>query len=237
MLNSIGLDGPGVEGWIAKRYPQVERYRCRVILSVAGRTAEEYGELIRRLDELRRVDAYELNVSCPNVSHGMDFGTDPAGTARVVGLCRAATRRPIFAKLTPNVTDIVAIARAAADAGADGICAVNTLRGMAVDWRRRAPCLGAVMGGLSGPAIKPVALRAVWEIARALPGFPIMGIGGISCADDVLEFIVAGASAVQVGTASFVDPQTAERIVEDLSGKLAGAGVSRLQNLVGAGRV
>ncbi len=233
MLNSIGLDGPGLEGWIKKRYGQVKDYRCRLLLSVSGRTVEEFAELVRRLDELPRVDAFELNISCPNVSHGLDFGVDPRRTEEVVRLCKAATRRPVFAKLSPNVTDIVAIARAAVEGGADGISAVNTLRGMAIDWKKRAPCIGAVTGGLSGPAIKPVALRMVWEICSALPRTPVMAIGGVSTADDALEFMVAGASAVQVGTANFVNPETATRILDELPGKLAQAGVSRIRDLVG----
>jgi dihydroorotate dehydrogenase (NAD+) catalytic subunit len=233
MLNSIGLENHGIDGWIEKRWPEVRDYRCRLLLSVSGSTAEEYGELVGRLDALPRVDAFELNISCPNVSHGMDHGTDPAMTEKVVRISKAATRRPVFAKLTPNVTDIVPIARAAMEGGADGISAVNTLKGMAIDWRRRAPVIGATTGGLSGPAIRPVALRMVWEIASALPGVPIIGIGGISTADDVLEFLVAGASAVQIGTANFVDPQTATRILDELPAKLAEAKVARLRDLVG----
>jgi dihydroorotate dehydrogenase (NAD+) catalytic subunit len=233
MLNSIGLENYGIDGWVKKRYPEVRDYGCRLILSVSGSTAEEYGELVGRLDRLPRVDAFELNISCPNVSHGMDHGTDPAMTEKVVRISKAATSRPVFAKLTPNVTDIVRIARAAMEGGADGLSAVNTLKGMAIDWRRRGPCIGAATGGLSGPAIKPVALRMVWEIASALPGIPLIGIGGISTADDVLEFVVAGASAVQVGTANFVDPQSASRIVDALPSRLAEAKVARLADLVG----
>lgn len=234
MLNSIGLENHGLEGWIRKRYPEVKDYPCRLILSVSGSTAEEYGELVRRLDALPRVDAFELNISCPNVSHGMDHATDPAMTERVVRIARAATQRPVFAKLTPNVADIVAVARAAVAGGADGISAINTLKGLAIDWRRRAPCLGAGTGGLSGPAIKPVALRMVWEIAAALPGVPVMGIGGISTADDVLEFMVAGASAVQLGTANFVNANACGEILDALPGKLAAAGVAHIRDLVGS---
>jgi dihydroorotate dehydrogenase (NAD+) catalytic subunit len=234
MLNSIGLDGPGLEGWIKKRYAHVKDYPCALILSVSGRTVEEFAELVRRLDDLPRVDAFELNISCPNVSHGTDLATDPVLTERVVRLCKAATKRPVFAKLTPNVTDVAAIARAAAQGGADGLSAINTLKGMAVDWRRRAPCIGGVTGGLSGPAVKPVALRMVWEIASALPQLPVMGIGGISTPDDVLEFMVAGASAVQVGTASFVSGSAAADIAAGLSARLDGAGVARAADLVGS---
>jgi len=232
MLNSIGLEGPGLEGWIRDRYPRLRGYRCRLILSVAGRTASEFSTIVRRLDPLPRVDAFELNLSCPNVSHGLDFATDPALTERVVRAVRSATRRPVFAKLTPNVTDIVAVARAALEGGADGICAANTLKGMAIDWRRRAPCLGGGTGGLSGPAVKPVALRLVWEVASALPGVPLVGIGGIASAGDVLEFMVAGASAVQIGTASFADVGTAGRILREIPALLAGEGVRRIADLV-----
>lgn len=233
MLNSIGLDGPGLEGWIRKRYPQIKDYPCRLILSVSGRTVEEFALLVRRLDALPRVDAFELNISCPNVSHGMDFATDPALTEKVVRLCKQVTARPLFAKLTPNVTDVVAIARAAVAGGADGLSAINTLRGMAIDWRTRRPCIGAVTGGLSGPAVRPVAVRIVWEIAGALPGVPILGIGGVTTVDDALEMMVAGAWAVQVGTANFRDPTTAVRIVEDLPGRLIEAGVTRVRDLIG----
>ena len=236
MLNSIGLDGLGLEGWIAKRWPQVKDYGCPLILSVSGRTIEEFAELVRRLEKLPRVDAFELNISCPNVSHGMDLATDPASTEKVVRLCKAATKRPVFAKLTPNVTDIAAVAKAARAGGADGISAINTLKGMAIDWRRREPVIGAATGGLSGPAIKPVALRMVWEIASALPGVPVIGIGGISTADDVLEFMVAGASAVQVGTANFVNAQTATQILDALPAKLESAGVTALRDLIGTCR-
>lgn len=232
MLNSIGLDNLGLEGWIQKRYPRVAEYRCAVVVSVSGRTEDEFAELVRRIDALPRVDAFELNISCPNVSHGMDFGTDPSACARVVKLCRAATGRPLFAKLTPNVTDIVAMARAAVEGGADGLSLVNTLRGMAIDWRRRAPCLGAVTGGLSGPAIKPVALRMVWEVARALPNVPLMGIGGLMNADDVLEYMVAGASAVQFGTANFVDANAPTKALDALPAKLAEAKVERVRDLI-----
>jgi dihydroorotate dehydrogenase (NAD+) catalytic subunit len=233
MLNSIGLEGYGLEGWTKKRYPEIRDYPCTLIISVSGSTAEEYGELVAAIDALPRVDAFELNISCPNVSHGMDHATDPESTERVCRAARRATQRPVFAKLTPNVTDVVPIAKAAMEGGADGISAVNTLKGMAVDWRKRAPVIGGVTGGLSGPAIKPVALRVVWEIASALPGTPLIGIGGITTADDVLEFVVAGASAVQVGTGNFADPQACERILEALPGRLESARVGALRDLVG----
>ena len=233
MLNSIGLEGYGLEGWIQKRYPEIKDYRCALIISVSGSTLEEYGELVSAIDRLPRVDAFELNISCPNVSHGMDHATDPASTEKVCRIVRKATSRPFFAKLTPNVTDIAPIARAAMAGGADGISAINTLKGMAIDWRRRTPVIGGVTGGLSGPAIRPVALRMVWEIASALPGVPVIGIGGISTADDVMEFLVAGASAVQVGTGNFVNAQTCTQIIDALPAKLAEAKAASVRELIG----
>jgi dihydroorotate dehydrogenase (NAD+) catalytic subunit len=233
MLNSIGLENYGLEGWIAKRYPQVKDYPCALVVSVSGSSIEEFGQLVQRIDGLPRVDAFELNISCPNVSHGMDLGTDPASTERVVALCKKATKRPVFAKLTPNVTDIVKVAEGAVDGGADGISLINTLQGLAVDWRRRRPCLGNVTGGLSGPAVKPVALRMVWQVRKRFPSIPIMGIGGAMNADDLLEFVVAGANAVQFGTANFVDPQAATKAVAALPGKLAEAGAASVAELVG----
>ena len=236
MLNSIGLENYGLEGWIQKRYPEVKDYPCALVVSVSGETVEEYGELVAAIDKLPRVDAFELNISCPNVSHGLDHATDPASTERVVRISKQATRRPVFAKLTPNVTDIAKVAAAAMEGGADGLSLVNTLKGMAIDWRKRAPALGAVTGGLSGPAIKPVALRMVWEVCGKLPKAPVIGIGGISNADDALEFMVAGARAVQIGTANFVDAMTGERIVDALREKLKEVGVNRLADLVGTAR-
>jgi dihydroorotate dehydrogenase (NAD+) catalytic subunit len=234
MLNSIGLEGYGLEGWIQKRYPEIRDYRCKLIISVSGSTIEEYGELVAAIDKLPRVDAFELNISCPNVSHGTDHAVDPKATETVCRLAKQATSRPVFAKLTPNVTNIVPIARAAMEGGADGISAVNTLKGIAIDWRKRAPVIGGITGGLSGPAIKPVALRFVWEICSALPGVPVMGIGGIRSADDVLEFLVAGASAVQVGTGNFSNAQATTNILDDLPAKLAEAKVGKLRDLIGS---
>jgi dihydroorotate dehydrogenase (NAD+) catalytic subunit len=176
--------------------------------------------------------AVELNISCPNVSHGLDLGVDASAVGRLVGRVRAACSLPIIAKLTPNVTNIVPIAEAAALAGADAVSLINTVRGMAVDWRRRRPILAYDVGGLSGPAIKPIALRIVWEVARALPDFPIIGIGGIATADDALEFLVAGASAVQVGTATFYDPGAAERVLDGLAQRLVEAGVADVRSII-----
>ena len=189
--------------------------------------------MARRLAEAGGLDAVELNISCPNVSGGVDFGTNPERCAAVVGGVRQSCDLPVLAKLTPNVTDITAIAQAAADAGADAICLINTLLGMAVDWRGRRPLLGNDMGGLSGPAIKPVALRCVYQVARAVD-VPLVGIGGIATLNDVMEFLVAGASAVQVGTANYYDPAVSTRLVDQLPGALAEAGVGNIGELSGS---
>ncbi|MHB8861437.1 MAG: dihydroorotate dehydrogenase [Pirellulaceae bacterium] len=231
LLNSIGLDNDGIEAFIEGHLPYLRSTGSRLIVSVAGRTPAEYVELATRLEAAGGVDALELNISCPNVTGGVDFGTQPGHCQKLVGAVRAACGLPILAKLTPNVTDIVAIARAAQQGGADAVSLINTLLGMAIDWRRRRPMLGNVVGGLSGPAIKPVALRCVYQVAQALT-IPIVGIGGIATIDDVLEFLVAGASAVQIGTANYYDPTVSQRLVEQLPAALAEAGVRRVADLV-----
>lgn len=236
MLNSIGLENKGLEGFLRHEFPRFSEYRTALLVSVSGESVEDFGFLIRRLDRLRRIDGFELNISCPNVSHGMDFGTDPARTEEVVRAARRCTDKPVIAKLTPNVTDIVSIARAALEGGADALSLVNTLRGMAIDWRRRRPVLGGVTGGLSGPAIRPVALRMVWEVCSAFPDVPVLGIGGISTADDVLEFLAAGATAVQVGTANFVEPAVSGQLLDDLPVRLQEAGIRRIRDLIGVCR-
>jgi len=233
LLNSIGLDNDGVEAFVARQLPWLAACGSPVVVSLAGATAAEFVALAARLDGVEGIAALELNISCPNVSHGVDLGTDPEACRAVVAGVRAATRLPVLAKLTPNVTDIVAIARAARDGGADGVSLINTLQGMAVDWRRRRPLLGNVVGGLSGPAIKPVALRCVHQVHRAV-GLPIVGVGGIMTIDDVMEFLVAGATAVQVGTASFADPGVSIRLLDALPAALAEAGVRRIADLVGS---
>src|SRR6185436_18567409 len=196
------------------------------------RTHEEFVRMTRRLDGLAGIAAIELNISCPNVSGGVDFGTDPAMCERLVADCRAATATPIVAKLTPNVTSIPAMAKAAAAGGCDAISLINTCLGMAIDWRRRRPMLGNVMGGLSGPAIKPIALRAVYQAARAVET-PIIGIGGIATIDDVMEFLVAGASAVQLGTVNFYNTKASMEVLDALPGALESAGVKCVADIVG----
>jgi dihydroorotate dehydrogenase (NAD+) catalytic subunit len=232
MLNSIGLDNDGIEAFIAHHLPYLASLPAPTIVSVAGHDLAEFANMAARLDGLPGVAAIELNISCPNVSGGVDFGIDPTLCRRAVEGARKACRLPLLAKLTPNVADIASIARAAADGGADAISAVNTCLGMAVDWRRRRTLLGNGMGGLSGPAIKPIALRCVYQVARAV-SIPVVGIGGIATIDDVMEFLVAGASAVQIGTANFYDPRATMKIVDALPAAFAELGASSLRDVVG----
>jgi len=232
LLNSIGLDNDGVEAFLAKQLPFLANCGTPIIVSIAGADAADFVELARRLDGVAGIAALELNVSCPNVSHGVDLGTDPATCRAVVAGVRAVTSLPVIAKLTPNVADIVAVARGAAEGGADAVTLINTLQGIAVDWRRRRPLLGNVVGGLSGPAIKPVALRCVHQVHRAV-GIPIIGVGGIMTIDDCMEFFVAGAAAVQLGTANFAEPVVSARLLDALPGALAEAGVTRFADLIG----
>ncbi|MBC7187443.1 MAG: dihydroorotate dehydrogenase [Calditrichaeota bacterium] len=234
MLNSIGLANVGVEAFIRDKLPFLQQFSTAIIVNVAGRSAEEFQAVLRRLEESElRIDAYELNYSCPNVKEGgMAFSANPHVAHAVTSTLRKVTTRPLIAKLTPNVTNIAEIARAVAEAGADAVSAINTLLGMAVDYRTRRPKLGSIVGGLSGPAIKPVALAKVWEIKKAVD-IPIIGIGGIQSYEDVLEFMIVGASAVQVGTANFVVPDCAARIVRDLEKYCDQEGISRVADLIG----
>ncbi len=233
LLNAIGLDNDGVRHFIDHHLPYLRTVGTAVIANIAGEDEDQFVCMAEMLSAEPGLAALELNISCPNISRGLDLGIDPRVVGRLVGRVRAASPLPIIAKLTPNVTDIVPIAAAAAEAGADAVSLINTLRGMAVDWRRRRPVLSYDVGGLSGPAIKPIALRMVWEVAQSLPGLPIIGIGGIATADDALEFMVAGAAAVQVGTATFYDPTAAERLLDDLIARLEETGASELREIVG----
>lgn len=232
MLNSIGLDNDGVEAFVAGHLPYLATLGPPIVVSVAGHDMQEFIDLAARLDGLPGVAALELNISCPNVSGGVDFGSDPKLCHQVVSGVRAACNLPILAKLTPNVTSIALIARAAADGGADAISAINTCQGLAVDWRRRKPLLGGGMGGLSGPAIKPIALRCVYQVAKAV-SIPVVGIGGIATLDDVMEFLVAGCSAVQIGTANFYQPQVTMSLIDRLPAALAELGARCVQDIVG----
>ena len=236
MLNSIGLDNDGIETFIEHHMPYLRGLDTAIVVSIAGRTHDEFVEMAARLEGVPGVAAIELNISCPNVSHGVDYGTDPKMCERVVAGARAACGLPIIAKLTPNVTDIASIARSAEAGGADAISLINTLLGMAVDWRRRKPMIGNGMGGLSGPAIKPVALRCVYQVAKAVKT-PLIGIGGIATIDDVMEFLVAGASAVQLGTVNFYNPTVSMKILDALTVALAEAGAKRVSDVVGTIRL
>lgn len=232
LLNSIGLDNDGIDAFIEKHLDYLSGLGTAVIVNIAGNDVAEFGVMARKLRDLNGIAALELNISCPNVSGGIDFATNPKLTAQVVSDVRAACDFPVIAKLTPNVTSVVEIAAAAADAGADAVTLVNTFQGMAVDWRRRKPILGNVLGGLSGPAIKPLALRIVHQVSRAVK-IPIIGVGGIQSIDDVMEFLVTGASAVQIGTANFYDPTLACRLVDELAGIVEAEGCQNVRELIG----
>ena len=233
LLNAIGLDNDGLDHFIAHHLPYLRTLPTAILANIAGKTADEFAAMAAKLAPYADgLAGLELNLSCPNVSGGTDFATDPAVTRRIVRECRDACPLPVIAKLTPNVTDVVAIAKAAADGGADAVSLVNTFVGMAIDWRRRRPVLGNVTGGLSGPAIKPLALRMVWQVAKA-KAVPVIGVGGIATLDDVMEFLVAGASAVQLGTVNFYDPTAAQRIAGALPAALAEVGAASVRDVVG----
>lgn len=235
MLNAIGLQNPGVDHFIENDLPYLRQSGTRIIVNVAGHSLEEYQAVASRLAGEEGIAALEVNISCPNVAQGgMTFGTDPTEAARVIAAVKEVAGQPVIAKLTPNVTDIVAIARAVEGAGADAISLINTLLGMEVDIERRRPLLANVFGGLSGPAIRPVALRMVWQVVGAV-GLPVIGLGGIATWQDALAFILAGASAVQVGTAIFMDPEAPLKIIEGLDRYLE-AHRESVTNLVGAAR-
>jgi dihydroorotate dehydrogenase (NAD+) catalytic subunit len=232
LLNSIGLDNDGLDAFLAKHLDYLTSLGTAVIANIAGHDRDEFLRMAEKLDACSGLAGIELNISCPNVSGGVDFGVDPEMTAAVVGGVRGVCRLPLIAKLTPNVTDITVIARAAAEAGADAVTIANTFQGMAIDWRRRKPILGNVVGGLSGPAIKPIVLRMVWQVARKVR-IPIIAVGGINGIDDVLEYLVAGASAVQIGTANFYNPTLAGKLVDELDAALAAEGRAHVGEIIG----
>jgi len=233
MLNSIGLQNPGMDAFIRDYLPRMRRYRTILVVNLVGDTIDEYVSMAERLDAEDGVDAIELNISCPNCPvGGMEFGVDARSTEILVRKVRDRFRKPVIAKLTPNVTSIADIARAAEAGGADIISLVNSILAMGIDWRRRRPLLGGVTGGLSGPAIKPIALRMVWQVANACR-VPVMGMGGIMNADDVLEFLVAGARAVQVGTVQFTRPRAVLEILDGLRQAVQEEGLSSIEELIG----
>jgi dihydroorotate dehydrogenase (NAD+) catalytic subunit len=236
MLNSIGLENPGCDAFEREILPWLRERGLVVVASFAGERPDDFRRAAARLDGLQGLAALEINLSCPNVEKGgLDIGTDPDAIRRIVGEVRGETALPLLAKLTPNVTDIRDLAQAAESGGADGLSVINTLAAMAIDWRRRCSRLGTSGGGLSGPAIKPVALRMVWRASQAV-SIPVVGIGGIRSGEDVLEFLVAGATAVQVGTANFLNPSICGRIVEDLRRLLAEEGIGSVRELIGTFR-
>ncbi|MGH2405929.1 MAG: dihydroorotate dehydrogenase [bacterium] len=231
-LNAIGLRNPGVAGFIMHDLPFLRTLERPIIVSVAGHRLEDYAAVAELLSDEAGISGLEINVSCPNVDDGLLFGTDPLRTRALVEAVRARTSRPLFVKLSPNVTDIAAIARAAADGGADGLALINTLQGLAVDAQTRRPRLGAGIGGLSGPAIKPVALRMVWEVAQQV-ALPIVGMGGIASAADAIEFLLCGADAVAVASGVIGNPRVAEEITDGLRAYLEAEGLDSVSDLVG----
>ncbi len=236
MLNAIGLQNMGVEALIRDKAPLWAKWRVPVIVNIAGESLEEYAELARRLDGVSGVSGIEVNISCPNVAAGcMEFGSNPASAASVTRAVRQATSLPVIVKLTPNAADIIGIAQAVAGAGADAVSLINTLKGMAIDIKKRKPILGTTTGGLSGPVIKPVALYMVYLVAGAVE-VPVIGGGGIMTAQDALEFIMAGASAVEVGTATFINPKAATDIIDGLESYMKENSVQNLAGLVGTAR-
>ncbi|HEX6885737.1 MAG TPA: dihydroorotate dehydrogenase [Planctomycetota bacterium] len=233
LLNSIGLENRGVEHYAAHVLPVMARADTVVVTNIGGESVADFAAMARRLDGEAAIDAFEVNLSCPNVQGGkLPFATDARAAAEVIAAVRAATRKPLFAKLSPNTAGLGEIARAVEGAGADAITAVNTLLGLALDWRTRRPGLATVQGGYSGPGIKPVALRCAWECARAV-AIPVVGCGGIQGAEDALEFLVAGCAAVQVGTASFADPALPGRVAAEMARLLEAEGVASVGELVG----
>ena len=233
MLNCVGLQNRGVDYFCSHIYPQLRDIPTNFIVNVSGSTPEDYAECAARIDELEAIPAIELNISCPNVKHGgMAFGTTPEGAASVVNAVRKAYHKTLIVKLSPNVTDIVAIARAAEDEGADAVSLINTLMGMAIDAEHRRRILSIGTGGLSGPAVKPVALRMVWQVAHAVH-IPVIGLGGISTATDAVEFLLAGARAVEIGTANFIDPAVSLKVVRGIDKYLERHGFKSVNEIIG----
>jgi len=233
MLNSIGLQNPGVENVLNIELPWLKQFNTPIIVNVAGSTIDDYIDVAKRLNEAENICALEVNISCPNVkAGGLAFGTDSVMAGNVISDVKKVSRYPIIAKLSPNVTDIVSIAKSVEAAGADAISLINTLLGMAIDINRKKPILANLMGGLSGPAIKPVAIRMVWQVSSAV-SIPIIGIGGITSGKDAIEFILAGATAVQVGTANFINPYACINIIKELEQYLIENSIKDIHSLIG----
>lgn len=233
MLNAVGLQNVGVETFCHEVYPRIKDIGTNILVNVSGSSIEEYCHVAEMVDELEQIPGIELNISCPNVKKGgMGFGTNPDMAAQVVSEVRKVYHKTLMVKLTPNVTSIVDIAKAVEQAGADSVSLINTLLGMAIDVERQRPCLSTITGGLSGPCVKPVAVRMVWQVAHAVQ-IPVVGLGGICSAADALEFLMAGAKAVQVGTANFIDPTVTVKIVEGLDDYCRRHGVEDINELIG----
>lgn len=233
MLNAVGLQNKGVEYFVKEIYPDITRINTHMIVNVSGSAVEDYVETAARINDLEKIPAIELNISCPNVKQGgMAFGVSAAGAAEVVAAVRAVYQKTLIVKLSPNVTDITEIARAAEASGADGVSLINTLLGMAIDAESRKPLLSTITGGLSGPAVKPIALRMVWQVAKAVK-IPVIGLGGIMNGKDAVEFMLAGASAVEVGTANFIDPAICGKIIDEINDYLDRHGFSSAKEIVG----
>ena len=233
MLNAVGLQNAGVDVFCQKTYPRICDIDTNIIVNVSGSSIEEYCETAAKIDALDKIPAIELNISCPNVKKGgMGFGTDPKMAAQVVGEVRKVYHKTLIVKLTPNVTSIADIAKAVEEAGADSVSLINTMLGMAVDVERRRPVLSTITGGLSGPAVKPVAVRMVWQVAKAVK-IPVIGLGGIASANDALEFLMAGATAVQIGTANFLDPTVTVKVVEGLHDYLNRHNIKDIHDIIG----
>jgi dihydroorotate dehydrogenase (NAD+) catalytic subunit len=236
VLNSIGLQNIGVEAVIKEKAPLWAGWRVPVVVNIVGETVSEYAQLAARLDGVAGIGGLEVNIGCPNIeAGGAEFGAYPEPAAKVTAAVKAATSLPVMVKLTPNTTDIAAVAKAVTGAGADAISLINTLKGMAIDTARRRPLLGSIFGGLSGPAIKPIALYMVYQVAGAVE-IPVVGIGGIATSSDAIEFIMAGASAVQVGTANFTNPRAPLDVLEGIEEFMVKEGIKDIAELVGVGR-
>ena len=234
MLNAVGLQNKGVDYFVDHIYPEVRKFQTNVIVNVSGSCIEDYTQCASIINTLDDIPAIELNISCPNVKQGgMAFGVNPESAAQVVSAVRKAYDKTLIVKLSPNVTDITEIARAVEGAGADSVSLINTMLGMAIDAEKRKPILSTITGGMSGPAVKPVALRMVWQTAKAVK-IPVIGLGGICSATDAIEFLLAGASAIQIGTANFIDPSISEKVVDGIEDYLTRHGFNSVQDIIGA---
>ena len=233
MLNCVGLQNKGVDYFCQNIYPEIKDLKTNVIVNVSGSSPEDYAECARRIDELENIPAIELNISCPNVKHGgMAFGVTCEGARTVVEAVRKAYKKTLIVKLSPNVTNIADIAKAVEDAGADAVSLINTLMGMAIDIERRRPKLSISTGGLSGPAVKPVAVRCVWQVAKAVK-IPVVGLGGIMNTEDAIEFLMAGATAIEIGTANFIDPSVSEKVAHGINDWLDKHGCKSMKEIIG----